>query len=131
MPRTLLIVATCVTYLLAGCNKIAPQSPAPAPAPPMKPSRPAVGDFAEARRGFHTNLVRKGPSPQRFQATKAPPDVDQVEYTSGHLRLKAWFVRGTGQGNRVPAVLFLHGGWAFGMDVWQMAQPFRDAGFAV
>jgi dipeptidyl aminopeptidase/acylaminoacyl peptidase len=30
-----------------------------------------------------------------------------------------------------PAVLFLHGGFAFGLDDWVVSQPFRESGFVV
>jgi dipeptidyl aminopeptidase/acylaminoacyl peptidase len=55
-----------------------------------------------------------------------------VEYLSGNLRLKAWVNQSPGAaGRRWPAVLFLHGGFAFGAEDWEQAQPFRDAGFVV
>src|SRR5262249_29615237 len=34
-------------------------------------------------------------------------------------------------GRKRPAVLFLHGGFAFGGDDWDMPQPYRDAGYIV
>jgi dipeptidyl aminopeptidase/acylaminoacyl peptidase len=57
-----------------------------------------------------------------------PPGAQEIEYVSGNLRLRAWVdaVRG---GAAKPAVLFLHGGFAFGAEDWEQAQPFRDAGF--
>ncbi len=60
----------------------------------------------------------------------APKRVSQVEYCSCGLRLKAWVNRPAGEGKR-PAVLFLHGGFASGKDDWDMARPFRDAGYVV
>jgi len=99
--------------------------------PQPQQSRAPVGDYAQARRTFRTNLLRKKPSPQPFEKTSVPAGVEQVEYSSGDLRLKAWLARGTGKAERQPAVLFLHGGWSFGEDDWKMAQPFRDAGFSV
>lgn len=88
-------------------------------------------DYAKVRSRFRTKLLRKGPSPQRSQAVKAPQGVTVVEYVSGDLRLKAWVNRPVKEKSKQPTVLFLHGGWAFGEDDWEMAQPFRDAGFVV
>jgi dipeptidyl aminopeptidase/acylaminoacyl peptidase len=61
-----------------------------------------------------------------------PADAIEVEYPSGALRLKAWVHRpAPDDKRRYPAVLFLHGGHAFGVRDWQDAQAFRDAGFVV
>jgi dipeptidyl aminopeptidase/acylaminoacyl peptidase len=57
--------------------------------------------------------------------------VAEVEYPSGGLRLRAWVNRPAEGGRRRPAVLFLHGGFAFDRDDWSVSQPFRDAGFVV
>jgi dipeptidyl aminopeptidase/acylaminoacyl peptidase len=60
------------------------------------------------------------------------PGADEVVYQSGNLRLKAWVSSAADDVNeKRPAVLFLHGGFAFGEDDWEQAQPFRDAGFVV
>lgn len=87
-------------------------------------------DYADARKGFKTRLVRQGPAPQTWTREVPPADADEVEYTSGGLRLKAWVGRAGGPPAR-PAVLFLHGGFAFGAEDWDQAKPFRDAGFVV
>jgi dipeptidyl aminopeptidase/acylaminoacyl peptidase len=87
-------------------------------------------DYADARRTFRTKLVRADASPQPWQPAKLAPDARQIEFTSGDLQLNAWISKATG-GSRAPAVLFLHGGFAFGADDWDMAKPFRDAGFVV
>ena len=87
-------------------------------------------DYAQARGKFHTKLLRQEPAPRKSQPVQAPAGVQQVEYPSGKLRLKAWINPPAGAGKR-PAVLFLHGGWAFGDEDWDMAQPFRDAGYVV
>jgi dipeptidyl aminopeptidase/acylaminoacyl peptidase len=54
-----------------------------------------------------------------------------VEYLSGNLRLKAWVDHPQPKAAPRPAVLFLHGGFAFGEDDWEQCQPFRDAGYVV
>jgi len=86
-------------------------------------------DYADARKTFRTKLVRTAPAPQSWEEETPPADAAEVEYTSGPLRLKAWV--GPRGGPPKPAVLFLHGGFAFGADDWEQAKPFRDAGYVV
>lgn len=88
-------------------------------------------DYAEARRRFRTKLLRHGPAPQEEPAHRPPPGVAEVEFTSRDLRLKAWMSRHGGRGPKLPAVLFLHGGFAFGPADWEMALPYWEAGFVV
>jgi dienelactone hydrolase len=88
-------------------------------------------DYARARSQFRTKLLRKGPSPQRWSPVDAPTGVAEVEYPSGDLRLKAWVNRPEDATRKHPAVLYLHGGFAFGMADWDQSKPYRDAGFVV
>jgi acetyl esterase/lipase len=88
-------------------------------------------DYAKMRASFRTTLTRKGPSPQPGGPVKPPSGVAELEYTSGDLRLKAWVGRPTDETRKHPAVLFLHGGFAFDVDDWKTSQPYRDAGFVV
>lgn len=90
----------------------------------------ATGDYAAARRRFRTTLTqhRAAPGPKAIDPTAA--GVTRIAYASNGRDLAAWFQAPAG-GGRHPAVLFLHGGFAFGLADWEMAQPFRDAGFAV
>ncbi|WP_165067385.1 alpha/beta hydrolase family protein [Paludisphaera rhizosphaerae] len=107
------------------------------PVPDDDPPRPTPGlelrdeDYAQARAGFATKLVRHGPSPAPSNPAATPPDAVAVEYQSGDLRLQAYRNQRSGDGAKRPAVLFLHGGFAFGDGDWEMSQPFRDAGFVV
>jgi dipeptidyl aminopeptidase/acylaminoacyl peptidase len=88
-------------------------------------------DLASARKGFVTKLRVRGPAPQRFQNDKPPAGVKQVEYTSGDLKLKGWISADAGDGKKRPAVVYLHGGWAFGAGDWEDAEPFAKAGFVL
>jgi dipeptidyl aminopeptidase/acylaminoacyl peptidase len=85
-------------------------------------------DYADARKTFKTKLTTNGPAPQDYQPEFAPPGVTEVTYVSDGVKLKAWVDRPAGGPPR-PAVLFLHGGFAFGADDWKQCRPFRDAGF--
>jgi dipeptidyl aminopeptidase/acylaminoacyl peptidase len=102
--------------------------------PPAQKRPPALEiqdeDYAEARSRFKTRLVRKGPAPQEFQKLKRPAEATEVEYPSGKLRLKAWVnLPAKQERNKLPAILFLHGGFAFDEGDWQMPKPYRDAGY--
>lgn len=119
----------------SGADKTATgQQRPPSQAPPSFDPEVAVQteDYAEVRKKFHTKLSRRGPSPQEQPMLEPPAGVNAVEFSSGDLRLKAWVnsPRGT-DGLKRPAVVFLHGGFGFGKGDWDMAKPYRDAGYIV
>jgi dipeptidyl aminopeptidase/acylaminoacyl peptidase len=88
------------------------------------------GDFVAARAAFSTRLLYRGPSPQPFDTERPPAGVHEITYASGSLRLKAWTARPVGDAT-VPAVVFAHGGFAYGAEDFEMARPYLDAGFAI
>ncbi len=93
-------------------------------------------DFVAARAAFQTKLVHTGPAPAKASLPATPAGVRAIEFPSagqqGELHLTGWLQQPEGsEGERSPAVVFLHGGFAFGREDWQMAQPFRDAGYVV
>ena len=95
---------------------------------------PGLEPQHEARQcpgGFKTKLVRHGPSPQAGEPLQTPSGPDEIEYRSGGLTLKAFVTPDPGDGRRHPAVLFLHGGFAFGEGDWDMPEPYRDDGYVV
>ena len=53
----------------------------------------------------------------------------EIEYVSGGLKLKAWLHHPADLSRKNPAILFLHGGFAFDTDDWTISQPYRDAGY--
>ena len=106
--------------------KAEPAQAKTAPAPPTIPQ--SEYRFHERRLTHQTRLQKRGPSPQAGQADLKPDFGKVVEYTQG---LKAWLVRPKGVSGDVPAVVFLHGGYAFGGGDFTDALPFRDAGFAL
>jgi dipeptidyl aminopeptidase/acylaminoacyl peptidase len=137
------LVSVAATSLGAGVNGLAqpPRGAKPQKGPGQTaakedPFAPMVKiqdeDYAKVRSHFRTKLIRKGPSPQPWSAAKTPACVNEIEYVSGELRLKAWVNRPADEDRKRPAVLFLHGGFAFGApDDWDVSQPYRDAGFIV
>src|SRR5678816_2012933 len=86
-------------------------------------------DYAEARRSFHTRLLREGPSPQPAEPVPVAADAHEVTYTSGALQLRAWVSNTSGAPK--PAVVYVHGASAFRLDHWEATRPLRDAGFVV
>ncbi|MEM9702369.1 MAG: alpha/beta fold hydrolase, partial [Planctomycetota bacterium] len=52
-----------------------------------------------------------------------------ADWPEGEEPLTAFVSEDPGDGERRPAVIFLHGGFAYGPADWEMAAPFRDAGF--
>jgi dipeptidyl aminopeptidase/acylaminoacyl peptidase len=69
------------------------------------------------------------PAPQPFGPVDPPQDATEVTYPSGTFKLKAWVNRPPAGAPPKPAVLCLHGGFAFDQEDWEQCQPFRDAGF--
>jgi dienelactone hydrolase len=88
-------------------------------------------DYAEVRKRFRTKLLERGPAPQEEPMHRPATGVTEVEYTSGTLRLKAWVNRPPKDNPKLAAVLFVHGGFAFGPPDWEMTKPYRDAGYVV
>lgn len=88
--------------------------------------------FAQWRAGFQTKLIRRGPSPQEAFEETPPENVTQITYPSGGLTLKAWVYRPPEVAEPRPALVFLHGGFAFGeTDLTEACAPFIEAGYVV
>ena len=88
--------------------------------------------YIESRRSYSTVLKTRGPAPQDWQNEKTPPGVKELSYRSGELTLKAWLVMPrNSNADKVPAVVYFHGGFAFGFSELDDCLPFLDAGFAV
>ncbi len=92
---------------------------------------PQNEDYAVARRSFVTKLRRTGFSPQPADPKYRPHGAEPIQYRSGELNLTAYVDPAPADGQKRPAVLFLHGGFAFGDGDLEMAQPYRDAGYVV
>lgn len=136
MSQNATIARLLVAMLIAlvGTNGCKPKEEAkdpPAKAPPVNSTPGQPDDLAAARKAFVTRLSVRGPAPQRFEKLTLPPGVKEIEYTSGNLKLKGWLSLDNGDGKKKPAVVFLHGGWSFGEEDWDDAQPFAEAGFVL
>lgn len=89
-------------------------------------SRPATGN----EQAFSTQLTRRGPSPQEADPVPPRSDVRAVTYTSAGRQLKAWMMQPNGPGP-YPALVYLHGGFAFGLSDLDVCRPFLNEGFVV
>ena len=87
--------------------------------------------YQNERNAFVTELIVEGPAPQYYDEEAPPEGVLEVIYPSGDLELKAWVSDDPGDGQRHPAVVYAHGGFAFGLSDWEDAQAFADAGFVL
>jgi len=126
--------AAILLALLAGCDHGIPAPVGGGLSPPVQAKTnlgPSEEDYAKARAGFKTHLLRQTPSPQEGEPLATPPGAEMIDYRSGGLDLKAFVGPAKEDGDRHPAVLFLHGGFAYGADDWEMSRPYRDAGFIV
>ncbi|MGY5806520.1 alpha/beta hydrolase family protein [Rhizobium sp. LEGMi198b] len=93
-----------------------------------------AGDYAKERHKFRTDLLNKGPAPDKYEPLVAPSDADQIFYRSGlggELELVAWVSRYERTPKPKPAVLFLHGGNAIGQGHWLLMKPYVEAGYVV
>lgn len=129
MPRLCpsLLLIPLVFGWFTGCGP----KPDPAKAQTPKTSNSPSNDLASLRKGFKTQLRTKGPAPQHYEKDKAPVGARLVTYQSGDLALKGWLSENAFDGKTHPAVVFLHGGWAFGDGDWEDAEAFVNAGFVL
>lgn len=88
-----------------------------------------AGTLADARQAYATRLTASVKPPQDFGVLRAPAGVEEVAYQSGQLQLKAWISTSTRTTKPAPAVVFLHGGFAFGEEDWDAARALVDAGY--
>ena len=125
--RWSLCLTAALLSVAAGCRPATESTGRPTPGGPVT----AADDLSAARLAFSTKLRARGPAPQPYQNAEPPVGVKRVEFTSGDLRLKGWLSADAHDGKKRPAVVFLHGGWAFGDGDWEDAEPFAKAGFTL
>jgi len=107
-----------VLLSLSGCDST------PAPNAESKP-------YLERRAAFHTALKAPGPSPQPWQSESLPEGLEPVTYPSCGRDLKAWLFVPSGADSKRPALVYFHGGFAFGVSDFEDVRSFADAGFVV
>jgi dienelactone hydrolase len=88
-------------------------------------------DYRADRATFRTKLLKQQPSPQPWKPSQPPAGVTEVTFPSGDLQLKAWVGMPDARLAKMPVVIFLHGGFAFGPSDYEMAEPYRKAGFVI
>lgn len=88
-------------------------------------------DFSVVRAKFETNLIKKGPAPQGYREQTPPEGVSEVTYKSGELELKGWLSKPEEDGKKYPAVVYVHGGFAFGKADWDFVEQYLENGFMV
>lgn len=77
-----------------------------------------------------TRLTFREPPPAEAVGGLLPPDVQVVSYPSAGLDLKAWTLAPDGPGPH-PALVFLHGGFAWSPAHAEILRPWADAGWFV
>lgn len=83
----------------------------------------------ETRKNRPTKLTHRGPSPQPFeQLPMLPNGVEEVKFESGSLKLKGWFVASESK-EEAPTLIYLHGGFAFGLSDLADVKAFHEVGF--
>jgi dipeptidyl aminopeptidase/acylaminoacyl peptidase len=123
---TKLAGASVLAAMLAVCGTAAQASDGLPPGVAVQSS-----DYRTDRAAFRTKLIAEGPSPQGFKKQTPPPGVEEISFPSGALTLKAWLGMPDQRTERMPVVIFLHGGFAFGASDFEMGEPYRKAGFVL
>lgn len=91
----------------------------------------AAGSLGDARNAYSTRPIKAVKAPQGYDSLSTPKGVREIIYQSGKLQLKAWITTSSAGTKLAPAVVFLHGGFAFSQDDWDAAQSLVDAGFVL
>jgi acetyl esterase/lipase len=91
-----------------------------------------IEPYLSRRASFKTALLKGGPSPQKWTDDPLPQGVKSIEYQSEGRMLKAWlFIPKLGEKEKRPALVYLHGGFAFGKDDFVDCHVFTEARFIV
>jgi dienelactone hydrolase len=133
VSRAFLGTFALAIFLLSGCTDPVPRNNGHRlrERPERLRERPAPS-YLSRRAAFSTKLRVKGPAPQEWEKEAPPENVREVTFPSSDLQLKAWvYVPNTPGDNRHPAIVYFHGGFAFGASDFLDCKPFVDTGFVV
>lgn len=103
----------------------------PAPHEPAAPSADSHGSFLDRRAATTTALRLDGPSPEHARDWPVPAGAQEVRIASDGRELLAWFAVPPGKTGKLPALVYLHGGFSLAPSDFAKVRPFLDAGFAV
>jgi hypothetical protein len=130
--------AIIFVLILNGCGTsksttVAPPPNAPtAPTPANLAAVPAMDSLNALRANSKVKLTVKGPSPQEYKNEAPPEGVKEIIYSSGDLKLKAWWaLPKDAPVGKTPVLVYCHIGCAFGADDFELCEPFLNSGFAV
>ena len=132
-----LLLAVAVAGLVTGCFKRGRRFAAPPAVPPagsivVTPVEECPVDYPTFRRGYRTQLLQTGPSPQSWQPVPVPAGVKEINYESDGRTLPAWVnAEAFNAKVKLPAILWLHGGYAFAREDWDQTRALRNAGYHV
>ncbi|WP_375767438.1 alpha/beta fold hydrolase [Archangium gephyra] len=136
LSRSVPALSLLALLSLGACRKTEPASPAPLPAPQ---SQKTVAPVVAARRAFQTKL--KDAPTDHEPAPQPPAGVFEKVMYPAPLGNNVAYVTPVREGPRRPAVLWIQGGFNWGIDesAWeesprdndQSARAFREAGLAL
>lgn len=88
--------------------------------------------FKDFRSNYSSKLTYIGPSPQEWENEEPPDNITEIFYESNGTKLKGWYSKPKTENTQlIPAVVYVHGGFAFGGADFYDALPFLGNGFAV
>lgn len=88
-------------------------------------------DLADARAAIPCQLTRNGPAPQEWEQTAPGLDAQHVSFKSGELTLNGWLGLPEQGSGPFPAVVYIHGGFAFDGSEFDQLERWLDEGWAV
>lgn len=87
--------------------------------------------YLQRRAKNPSQIVRTDFPKHSWLPTKVPEGVQEVFYPSGKLKLKGWLHLPEDRKKPHPALVYLHGGFQFRAEEYELCQPFIEAGYVV
>src|ERR1700759_576750 len=111
MIRSLFAIFALAALQLSAGDAVRPPSPPNEIANQIDKDAP---DFATLKKAHKTKLRKVDRAPEDFQNFLPSRGVKVIQYKSGELNLRAWYraPAGASADKKVPAVLYLHSGFA-------------------